>query len=236
MAAPSTSIRSISARPARRAERLVDLHVALVPERPGHVVVMLQQRTMADKMNRQLTHRGAARSVIALAAMLAHEIKNPLSGIRGAAQLLEQSANDDDRILTRLICEEADRIVKLVDRMEVFGDERPVEREPVNIHVVFDHVRRLAQSGFARHIKFAEEYDPSLPSVLANRDQLIQVFLNLVKNAAEAIGENALDGEIQLTTAFRPGVRLSLPGSKSKVSLPLGILHQGQRPGRVPTI
>jgi two-component system nitrogen regulation sensor histidine kinase GlnL len=212
-------------------ERIVDLHVALVPERPGHVVVMLQLRTMADKMNRQLTHRGAARSVIALAAMLAHEIKNPLSGIRGAAQLLEQSANDDDRTLTRLICDEADRIVKLVDRMEVFGDERPVEREPVNIHVVFDHVRRLAQSGFGRHIRFVEDYDPSLPPVLGNRDQLIQVFLNLVKNAAEAIGENASDGEIQLTTAFRPGVRLSLPGSKTKVSLPLEFCIKDNGPG-----
>ena len=154
------------------------------------MVVMLQERTIADKMDRQLTHRGAARSVIALAAMLAHEIKNPLSGIRGAAQLLEQSVEDDDRTLTRLICDEADRIVKLVDRMEVFADERPVEREPINIHVVLDHVKRLAQSGFARHIKFVEDYDPSLPPVLANRDQLVQVFLNLVKNAAEAIGDS----------------------------------------------
>jgi two-component system nitrogen regulation sensor histidine kinase GlnL len=169
--------------------------------------------------------------VIALAAMLAHEIKNPLSGIRGAAQLLEQSASDDDRSLTRLICEEADRIVKLVDRMEVFGDERPVEREAVNIHVVLDHVRRLAQSGFGRHIRFVEEYDPSLPQVLANRDQLVQVFLNLVKNAAEAISENAADGEIAITTAFRPGVRLSLPGAKSKVSLPLEFCIKDNGPG-----
>jgi two-component system nitrogen regulation sensor histidine kinase GlnL len=163
--------------------------------------------------------------------MLAHEIKNPLSGIRGAAQLLEQSASDEDRSLTRLICEEADRIVKLVDRMEVFGDERPVEREAVNIHVVLDHVRRLAQSGFGRHIRFAEDYDPSLPLVLANRDQLVQVFLNLVKNAAEAIGETVADGEIQITTAFRPGVRLSLPGAKSKVSLPLEFCIKDNGPG-----
>jgi two-component system nitrogen regulation sensor histidine kinase GlnL len=217
--------------PRMPSERLVDLHVAPVPEGPSEVVVMLQQRTMADKMNRQLTHRGAARSVTALAAMLAHEIKNPLSGIRGAAQLLEQQASDDDRILTRLICDEADRIVKLVDRMEVFGDKRPVQREQVNIHMVFDHVRRLAQSGFARHIRFVEDYDPSLPPVLGNRDQLVQVFLNLVKNAAEAIGESATDGEIQLTTAFRPGVRLSLPGSKSKVSLPLEFCIKDNGPG-----
>ena len=212
-------------------ERLVDLHVAPVPERPGEVVVMLQQRTMADKMNRQLTHRGAARSVIALASMLAHEIKNPLSGIRGAAQLLEQQANDDDRILTRLICDEADRIVKLVDRMEVFADERPVEREPVNIHVVLDHVKKLAQSGFARHIRFVQDYDPSLPPIFANRDQLVQIFLNLVKNASEAIGEGATDGEIQLTTAFRPGVRLSMPGNKSRVSLPLEFCVKDNGPG-----
>jgi len=201
-------------------ERLVDLNVAPVPERPGHVVVMLQERTMADKMDRQLTHRGAARSVIALASMLAHEIKNPLSGIRGAAQLLEQSAGDEDRPLTQLICDEADRIVKLVDRMEVFADERPVEREPVNIHVVLDRVKKLAQSGFARQIKFVETYDPSLPPVLANRDQFIQVFLNLVKNASEAIGNEA-DGQIELSTAFRPGVRLQVAGSKQRVSLPL---------------
>jgi len=216
--------------PRNPGDRLVDLHVAPLPERPEYVVVMLQERTIADKMDRQLTHRGAARSVIALAAMLAHEIKNPLSGIRGAAQLLEQSVEDDDRTLTRLICDEADRIVKLVDRMEVFGDERPIEREPINIHVVLDHVKRLAQSGFARHIKFIEDYDPSLPPVLANRDQLIQVVLNLVKNAAEAIGETS-SGEIALTTAFRPGVRLSLPGAKARISLPLEFCVRDNGPG-----
>jgi two-component system nitrogen regulation sensor histidine kinase GlnL len=169
--------------------------------------------------------------VIALAAMLAHEIKNPLSGIRGAAQLLEQSVGDDDRSLTRLICDEADRIVKLVDRMEVFSDERPVEREPINIHLVLEHVKRLAQSGFARSVKFVEEYDPSLPPVLANRDQLIQVFLNLVKNATESIGDSPADGEIQLSTAFRPGVRLSLPGTKTRVSLPLEFCVKDNGPG-----
>src|SRR5579872_811249 len=217
--------------PRNPGDRLVDLHVAPLPEQPDYAVVMLQERTIADKMDRQLTHRGAARSVIALAAMLAHEIKNPLSGIRGAAQLLEQSANDDDRTLTRLICDEADRIVKLVDRMEVFGDDRPVARGPVNIHSVLDHVKRLAQSGFARNVRFVEEYDPSLPPVLANQDQLIQVFLNLVKNAAEATAELGNEAEIQLTTAFRPGVRLSVPGKKSRVSLPLEFCVRDNGPG-----
>ncbi len=201
-------------------DKVVDIYASPLPERPDCVVVMLQERSMADKIDRQLTHRGAARTVSGLAAMLAHEIKNPLSGIRGAAQLLEQGASDEDRALTRLITDEADRIVKLVDRMEVFSDERPVERAAVNIHTVLDHVKRLALSGFGRNIRIVEEYDPSLPSVFANRDQLVQIFLNLVKNACEAIGD-ADDGEIVLTTAYRPGVRLSVPGSKTKVTLPL---------------
>jgi two-component system nitrogen regulation sensor histidine kinase GlnL len=201
-------------------ERVVDLYVAPVPELPGHVVVMFQERSMADKIDRQMTHRGAARSVTGLAAMLAHEIKNPLSGIRGAAQLLETVVSDEDRALTRLITDETDRIVQLVDRMEVFSDERPIDRDAINIHIVLDHVRAIARNGFASKIRILEDYDPSLPPVFANRDQLIQVFLNLVKNAAEAIG-NDPNGEITLSTAFRPGIRLSVPGTTDRVSLPL---------------
>ena len=201
-------------------DRLVDILVAPVPEMPGAVVVMFQERSMADKIDRQMTHRGAARSVTGLAAMLAHEIKNPLSGIRGAAQLLETAASDEDRALTRLITDETDRIVALVDRMEVFSDERPIERGPVNIHVVLDHVKAIARNGFARKIRVVEDYDPSLPPVFGNRDQLVQVFLNLVKNAAEAIAARP-DGEITLSTAFRPGIRIAVPGTRNRVSLPL---------------
>ncbi|GBD47259.1 two-component system sensor histidine kinase NtrB [Methylopila sp. Yamaguchi] len=228
--APVNEYRVDLGTPRNGGERIVDIHVAPLHERPDVLVVVLQERTIADKMDRQLTHRGAARSVTALAAMLAHEIKNPLSGIRGAAQLLEQSASDEDRVLTRLICDEADRIVKLVDRMEVFSDERPIESEAVNIHAVLEHVKRIAVSGFARGLRIVEDYDPSLPPVLANRDQLVQVFLNLVKNAAEAIGD-AQDGEIHLTTAFRPGVRLSVPGSSTRVSLPLQFTVRDNGPG-----
>ena len=212
-------------------ERIIDVFATPLGGQDDGVVVMLQERTMADKMDRQLNHRGAARSITALGAMLAHEIKNPLSGIRGAAQLLEQSVEDPDRELTRLICDETDRIVKLVERMELFGDERPVERGPVNVHGVLDHVKRLAQSGFARHVRFVESYDPSLPPVLGNRDQLVQVILNLVKNAVEAIGIDALDGEVILSTAFRTGVRLQVPGSRDRVSLPIELAIRDNGPG-----
>jgi two-component system nitrogen regulation sensor histidine kinase GlnL len=211
-------------------DKLVDIYVAPVPNEPGSVVVVFQERSMADKIDRQLTHRAAARSVTGLASMLAHEIKNPLSGIRGAAQLLEQSVEDEDRALTRLICDETDRIVSLVDRMEVFSDERPVDRLPVNIHSVLDHVKAIAKAGFARNIKITELYDPSLPAVSANRDQLVQVFLNLVKNAAEALSDTP-EAEIMLTTAYRPGIRLSVAGTREKISLPLEFCVIDNGPG-----
>ena len=217
-------------------DKMVDLFVTPLSDAGGGVVVMLQERTMAEKMDRQLTHRGAARSVTAMASMLGHEIKNPLSGIRGAAQLLEQEVSDTDRALTRLICDETDRIVKLVDRMEAFSDRRPLERESVNIHFVLDHVKKVAMAGFARHIRFVENYDPSLPPVLGNRDQLVQTFLNLVKNAAEAIGEARSDGEIELPTAYRPGVRLKISTSDVPVSLPLEFCVRDNGPGVPPEI
>ncbi len=211
-------------------QRSVDVYAAPMSEEDLHIMVMLQQRSMAQMIERQLTHRGAARSVSGLAAVLAHEIKNPLSGIRGAAQLLEQGAPHEDRPLAQLICRETDRICNLVDRMEVFGDERPLKLEPVNIHTVLDHVRQLAQNGFARHITINPVYDPSLPPVPGHRDKLIQAFLNLVKNAAEAIGERG-DGQITLTTAFRPGLRISMPNSDTRLSLPLEVTVSDNGPG-----
>ena len=201
--------------------KLVDVHAGRLPDDPGRVILMLQSRNMAQMIERQFTHRAAARTVSGMAAVLAHEIKNPLSGIRGAAQLLEPSLGDEDRALTQLICSETDRIRNLVDRMEVFGDERPLAKQAVNIHDVLNHVRRLAESGFASGIVFEEEYDPSLPPVPGNRDKLVQAILNLVKNAAEAAHDSVEQPCIRLTTAFRPGVRMSVPGSKSRVSLPL---------------
>jgi two-component system nitrogen regulation sensor histidine kinase GlnL len=178
---------------------------------------------MAMMIERQLTHRAAARSASGLASVLAHEIKNPLSGIRGAAQLLEQEISDSDRTLTQLICSETDRIRNLVDRMEVFGDERPLIKEPVNIHDVLEHVRRLCESGIGRGVHFVEDYDPSLPPVPGNRDKLVQAFLNLMKNAVEAVDEKKNKGRIVMQTSFRPGVRLSVQGSDRRISLPLMI-------------
>ena len=217
-------------------DKIVDVFATILREPEQAVVLMFQERTIAEKMDRQLTHRGAARSMTALGAMLAHEIKNPLSGIRGAAQLLEMSVPDEDRVLTRLICDETDRIVKLVERVEMFGDERPGDRTSVNIHDVLDHVRRLASSGFARRMRILEVYDPSLPPVYAVRDQLVQVFLNLLKNAAEALEDDGPEGEITISTAFRPGIRMQGPGQSERIALPLEICIRDNGAGVPPDI
>ena len=213
----------------RTGHRVVSIQASPLVEIPGWMVVSLNEQSLALKIGAKLTHRSSARSVTAMAAIMAHEVKNPLSGIRGAAQLLEQGCSVEDRTLTRLICDEADRIVALVDRMEVFSDKRPIDRGAVNIHSVLEHVRRIAQAGFARHVRFAETYDPSLPPVFGNRDQLVQVFLNLVKNAAEAAPQDG--GEITLSTAFQHSVRLAVQGSDTRLHLPLAVNVQDNGPG-----
>lgn len=209
--------------------RLVSVQAAPVVEIAGAVVLNFQERSIADQIDHRLTHRDTARSVSAMAAMMAHEVKNPLSGIRGAAQLLEQSAAEQDRELTRLIQDEADRIRDLVDRMEIFTEGSLLHAGPVNIHQVLGRVRTIAQHGFASKVRFIEQYDPSLPPVKGDRDQLIQVFLNLVKNAAEMVPKNG--GEIILKTAYQHGVRFAMPGSQSRVHLPLAITVQDNGPG-----
>lgn len=211
-------------------EREADVQVAPIGDQGGPILLVLREASIARKMDQQLTHRNAARSVTGMAEMLAHEIKNPLSGIRGAAQLVEQNVSEADRALTQLICSETDRICGLVDRMEAFSDQRPLQRNPVNIHQVLEHVRQIAEAGFARNIRFTEEYDPSLPEVMGDRDQLIQVFLNLVKNAAEAL-ENVNGAEIVLSTAFRHGMKLAAPGSKDRMALPLEVCVRDNGPG-----
>ena len=200
-------------------ERQLAVTVSPMTEEAGMTVVSLHEQSIARRI--QTIHRSAARSVTGLAALLAHEVKNPLSGIRGAAQLLEEALEDEeDRSLTRMICEETDRICGLIDRMGPFS-EQPQTRTAVNIHQVLERVRRIAVAGFGRQARFVEEYDPSLPAVYGDADQLIQVFLNIVKNACEAAAPHG--AEIRLKTAYRHSIRLALPGGAYRVQLPLEV-------------
>ena len=208
---------------------VVAAHGAPFHDLPGGVVLTLQDGSTARMLGRQQNFLGAARGASAMAAMLAHEVKNPLSGIRGAAQLLEHGASENDRELCQLIQDEADRIRNLVDRMDMFSD-RPVELGPVNIHQVLDHVKRVARTGFASRLRIVEDYDPSLPLVWGDRDLLVQILLNLVKNAAEAAAPDR-GGEITLATAYHHGVRIAVPGSRERVHLPLAVNVRDDGPG-----
>ncbi len=216
----------------RLSKRGISVQATALAENPGCVLLVLQDSTTVRSLDRQIAARNAARSITGMAAILAHEIKNPLSGIRGAAQLLESSVSENDRELPVLIRDEADRIRALVDRMEVFG-EKPVAMEAVNIHRVLEHVRRLARSGFAEGLRFTENYDPSLPPVWGNRDQLVQVLLNLVKNAADALAASgALEPEITLITRFQHGLRLAAPAADcDRRELPLLVVVRDSGPG-----
>ena len=204
----------------RHGERVADVMATPLPEPEGAVIVTLQERSLAQRIDRQLLHRGAVRSMHGMAAVLAHEIKNPLAGIRGAAQLLEEAVPESEKNLIQLICDETDRVRNLIDRMESFGDTRSFPRKPVNIHEVLDRVRKIAASSFARDVHFTEVFDPSLPYVLGDFDQLVQVFLNLVRNAFDALPETG--GEIALTTGYRPGVRFGAVAGE-RLSLPLEV-------------
>ena len=197
----------------------VAVHASPVGDGAGSIVLSFREQSIVHQIDRQLSHRSAARSVSAMAALLAHEIRNPLSGIKGAAQLLETAASEEDRPLASLICDEADRLNSLVDRFEIFADRPLVRREAINIHEVLGRVRRSAENGFARDRRIVEDYDPSLPPVAGDRDRLVQVFLNLVKNAAEAAPER--EGEIRLRTAYRAGVRIAAPASDGYIRLPI---------------
>jgi len=221
-ASASLSERGVEITTHETESEMVDVQVTPLTDMANSpaLLVLLQPRSIAEKMDRNLAHRGAVRSVSGMAAALSHEIKNPLAAISGAAQLLQDTGADQETELAELIEEEADRIRRLIDRMEHFTDERPPARTPVNLHDALDATRRAAKAGFGQGVRFIEEYDPSLPPTAGDRDQLAQAFQNLVKNAAEAL-EGA--GEITLRTAYRPGVRLTEAAGSGRRSLPLEV-------------
>jgi two-component system nitrogen regulation sensor histidine kinase GlnL len=202
--------------------------VAPWPAREGWRGVAVHGRATHDLNARRAGGPGRMLPAAAAAAMLAHEVKNPLSGIRGAAQLLEAGAAPEQVELTRLIRHEVDRIAGLIDRMEGLTDTRPRPRDAQNIHLILSHVRDLAKRGFAADHHIREAYDPSLPDVLGNRDSLVQVLLNLLKNAAEATGPS---GTITLRTAYRQGFSIAPIGGGERLALPIEISVIDDGPG-----
>lgn len=214
--------------PGDRHQRL-DLIVAPLPDRPGWRVISLHGHARGPLVGRRGEREGGTLTAVGAAAMLAHEIKNPLSAVRGAAQLLEATIDPDSRDLTRLIRDEVDRVAALIDRMEGFTDTRPIEMSPQNIHSILGHAREVALQGFARGRVIREIYDPSLPAVLGHRDSLVQILINLMKNAAEAMGEGP--GAITLTTAYRHGVSMRRLEDDRRQPLPIEVCVIDEGPG-----
>lgn len=206
-----------------------DLLISPWPERPGWRIVTIHLHPAAGPIARRSGREGGSRTAAGAAAMLAHEIKNPLSGIRGAAQLLETSVDADARPLTRLIRDEVDRVAALIDRMENFTDTRPLECEPQNIHAILEHARAVALQGMPPTIEIREIYDPSLPPVFGHRDSLVQVLINLIKNASEALGP--LGGTVTLTTAYRHGIRMLTDEGYGRRALPIEVCVVDDGPG-----
>lgn len=199
---------------------------------PDGVILTIEDQGVMSKLHQHSIQREAIRSAGVMAAMLAHEVKNPLSGIKGAAQLLEQQLDPSQRKLAGLICSEVDRIKTLVNQIEFLSSPLVVETSPVNIHEVLQYVKELAEKGVAAHVHFTERYDPSLPQVAGNRELLIQLFLNLVKNAAEALAgtENAT---ITLSTRYDRSYRFAAKGNKT-MGLPICVTVQDNGPGIPP--
>ncbi|WP_116082022.1 nitrogen regulation protein NR(II) [Tropicimonas sp. IMCC34011] len=217
-----------------RASVACNLQIAPLTDHPEILLVVIAPRQIAGRLGR--APGAAARSAIGMAEMLAHEIKNPLAGISGAAQLLSMSLEGEDLELTDLIVAETRRVVQLLEQVEQFGNLRPPLTKPVNLHDLLDRARRSASVGFAAHMQIHDDYDPSLPPTLADGDQLLQVFLNLLKNAAEAVQRSGQGtGTIRLRTFYEPSLRVrGADGVALAVPLQVEIVDDG--PGLPPEI
>lgn len=216
-----------------RPPMVCNIQIAPLQGIPGHLILIISPRQLASRAKSGQSTKAAAKSAIGMAEMLAHEIKNPLAGITGAAQLLSMNLSKDDLELTDLIVDETRRIVKLLEQVEQFGNLRPPVRKPVNIHDLLDRTRKSAAVGFGAHMKLIEDYDPSLPSTYVDPDQFVQVFLNLLKNASEAADPNG--GTIRIRTYYEHSLRMRrADGTGSKLPLQIEIIDDG--PGLPPDL
>ena len=207
----------------------VDLHIAPIADHAGWRLLTLTSGASSQTMGNHLDRRDRTRSAIGAAAMLAHEIKNPLAGIRGAAQLLDAHVGDDGLGLTCLIRDEVDRVTALIDRMEAFTDARPLERAAHNLYAILEHARAVAVAGFGDRIDIHDAYDPSLPAVFVNRDALVQVLLNLLGNAADAVPLHRR-GTVTLTTRYRHGVSVGLADGRRSLPIEVSVADDGPGP------
>ncbi len=205
----------------------LNVYSSSVDNYPDNILILMNINPPKDRIDKKLLYQNAARSVSGLSAMLAHEIRNPLAGISGAAQLLSENADQEDLKFTKLIQSECERLGNLVSKFEIFGDLGPLVKSNINIHDVIEKTKDLAKAGFASNVRFLEDYDPSLPEIKGNFDQLTQVFLNLLKNSSEAVSENG--GFIKIKTSYKSGIKiLSINNKMEDLPISISIIDNGK--------
>ena len=227
--------------PSSRVNPVIHAAACLLPEETkekGANLVLFIYPQQADGLLEAIAHRrDQLQQIEYLSALLTHEIKNALSGIRGAAQFLAPSLTREDSDLTDLIVDESDRIARLIDQVETIGACMPPPATPVNIHEIIDRAQAVAEKGFASGIPIKRLYDPSLPEVEGDFDRLVQVFINLIKNAAEALesqqigSDQTMEGEIRLITSYASGIRQALDVDSGHTALPIMVTVEDNGPG-----
>ena len=212
----------------RSAQDALPVHVIVAQtESPSEIIVEmlpLEQQARQDREERQLDQARANKELI---RNLAHEIKNPLGGIRGAAQLLQMEV--DSRELTeytQVIIHEADRLQTLVDRL-LAPHRRPHVVGDVNIHEVCERVRALVLAEFPKGLRVVRDYDTSIPEFRGDREQLIQAVLNIVQNACQALTERIAAGDAQIVMRTRVGRQVTFGKQRYRLALELHVIDNG---------
>ena len=203
--------------------RKVRAHIVPLSFDSNQIIFQLSELTVSEMFQSQRINSKISKSFSSMVDMLMHELKNPLAGIKGASQLIESDLNSDKNVkeLTSLINIESDRIVSLLNRMEQINNNDVIkDQEFLNVHEILNHCKRVAQNSFGSNIKYIESFDPSLPHIFANKDILIQIFLNLLKNACEAASNTS---KIKIKTSFNSDKKISFSHEEIPSSLPLQI-------------
>ncbi len=209
---------------------LVNLTISPLAAHPGWRAVTLSDAGQGERVAEE-ERAGPLRGP----AVLAHEIKNPLSAIRGAAQLVARKLDEEDRALTSLITDEVDRIAQLIDRMQRLGREQPEPVGPVNLHAAVRRACEIVAAADDSAFPLREEFDPSLPSVLANEGALVQVLINLIANARDACRDRKAP-EIVVRTRFVSGLARNVMRLGRPVKLPIEVQVSDNGPGIDPAV
>ncbi|MDC0456693.1 ATP-binding protein [Alphaproteobacteria bacterium] len=201
--------------------RRVRAHIVPLSLQSNQIMIQLSELTVSEMFQSQRINSKMSKSFSCMIDMLMHELKNPIAGIKGASQLIESDLNSDKNIkeLTTLIDVESDRIVSLLNRMEQINNNSiTTDYQFLNVHEILNHCKRVAQNSFGLNIKFIESFDPSLPYLFANKDLLIQILINILKNSCEASFNN---GKIKIKTSFNSDKKISFSHEEIPLSLPL---------------